>query len=88
MSVKTRVRTTPVLVNGRYGDPAPKAPGPPHLEGIPLAQCRHNADPDFVYFESIKQELKIKPIYECRCDERLKTKIAAWHTLTLFIINR
>jgi hypothetical protein len=22
----------------------------------------------------IKRELKIKPIYECRCDERLKTK--------------
>ena len=28
----------------------------------------------FVYNESIKRELKIKPIYECRCDERLKTK--------------
>ena len=27
-----------------------------------------------VYYESIKPELKIKPIYECRCDERLKTK--------------
>ena len=27
-----------------------------------------------VYYESIKQELQIKPIYECRCDERLKTK--------------
>jgi len=26
------------------------------------------------YFESIKRDLKIKPIYECRCDERLKTK--------------
>jgi predicted HAD superfamily hydrolase len=26
------------------------------------------------YYESIKQELKIKPIYECRGDERLKTK--------------
>jgi hypothetical protein len=28
-----------------------------------------------VYYESIKRELKIKPIYECRCDERLKTKV-------------
>ena len=28
----------------------------------------------FVYYESIKRELKIKPIYECRCDESLKTK--------------
>jgi hypothetical protein len=28
----------------------------------------------FVYYESIKRELKIKPIYECRCDDRLQTK--------------
>jgi hypothetical protein len=28
----------------------------------------------FVYYELIKRELKIRPIYECRCDERLKTK--------------
>ena len=27
-----------------------------------------------VYYESIKRELKIRPIYLCRCDERLKTK--------------
>jgi hypothetical protein len=27
-----------------------------------------------VYYESIKRELKIKPIDECRCDERLQTK--------------
>ncbi len=27
-----------------------------------------------VYYESIKLELKIRPIYECRCDERLQTK--------------
>jgi hypothetical protein len=27
-----------------------------------------------VYCESIKRELKIKPIYECQCDERLKTE--------------
>ena len=31
-------------------------------------------DKQFVYYESIKRESKIKPIYECRCDERLKTK--------------
>ncbi len=30
--------------------------------------------PEIVYYESIKRELKIKPIYECRCDERLQTK--------------
>ena len=28
-----------------------------------------------VYYESIKRELKIRPICECRCDERLQTKV-------------
>ena len=28
----------------------------------------------FVYYESIKREVKGRPIYECRCDERLKIK--------------
>jgi hypothetical protein len=27
-----------------------------------------------VYYESMKRELKTRPMYECRCDERLKTK--------------
>ncbi len=27
-----------------------------------------------VYYESMKREIKTRPIYECRCDERLKTK--------------
>jgi hypothetical protein len=27
-----------------------------------------------VYYESRKGEIKTRPIYECRCDERLKTK--------------
>ena len=34
------------------------------LEPLPLV----------VYYESIKRELKTRPIYDCRCDERLKTK--------------
>ena len=34
----------------------------------------HDPDDNLVYNKSIKRELKIKPIYECRCDERLKTK--------------
>jgi hypothetical protein len=29
---------------------------------------------EVVYYESIKRKLKIKPIYECRCDERLQIK--------------
>jgi hypothetical protein len=28
----------------------------------------------FVYYESMKREIKTRPIYDCRCDERLKTK--------------
>ena len=28
----------------------------------------------FIMNESIKRQVKIKPIYECRCDERLQTK--------------
>ena len=28
-----------------------------------------------VYYEFIKRELKTKLVYECRCDERLKTKV-------------
>ena len=29
---------------------------------------------DFVYYESMNRELQKRLIYECRCDERLKTK--------------
>ena len=29
----------------------------------------------FVYYESLKRELKTKTIYGFRCDERLKTKV-------------
>ena len=36
----------------------------------------------FVYYESIQRELKIKPIYECRCDERLQTKTKEFTRLT------
>ena len=27
-----------------------------------------------IYYESRKREVKTRPMYECRCDERLKTK--------------
>ena len=40
-----------------------------------------------VYYESIKRELKIRPIYECRCDERLKTKAKEFKNLNVFKIN-
>jgi hypothetical protein len=35
-----------------------------------------------VYYESIKRELKIRCIYECRCDERLQTKTKEFTHLT------
>ncbi len=34
----------------------------------------HRVSTGFFYYESIKREVKIKPISECRCVERLKTK--------------
>jgi hypothetical protein len=42
------------------------------FEGVPHCIVRDVIR--FVYYESIKRELKTRPIYECRCDERLKTK--------------
>jgi hypothetical protein len=35
-----------------------------------------------VYYESIKRELKTRPIYECRCDEGLKPKVEESTRLT------
>ena len=35
-----------------------------------------------VYYESIKGELQIKPIYECRCYERLQTKTKGFTRLS------
>jgi hypothetical protein len=47
------------------------------LEGAPRGLSpfsRHRYKNIVVYYESIKQELKTRPIDECRCDERLKPK--------------
>ncbi len=38
-----------------------------------------------VYCESIKRELKIRPVYECRCDGRLKTKVEEFTRLTHWV---
>jgi hypothetical protein len=35
-----------------------------------------------VYYESIKRELKIRCLYECRCDERLQSKTKEFTVLT------
>jgi hypothetical protein len=37
---------------------------------------------NLVYYESIKRELKIRLIHECRCGERLKTKVEEFTLLT------
>ena len=39
-------------------------------------------DQDFVYYESLKRELKTKPINECRCNERLQTRVEESTRLT------
>ncbi len=36
--------------------------------------CVYLIELEIVYYASINRELKIKPIYECRCDGRLQTK--------------
>ncbi len=45
---------------------------------MPLRQSvrerRQGKELRVVYYESMKRKLKIKPIYECRCDGRLQTK--------------
>jgi len=41
---------------------------------IKMASKTYPDIPVVVYYESIKRELKIRPTYECRCDERLKTE--------------
>ncbi len=35
---------------------------------------RHQRRFSVYYYESMKRNLKIKPIYECRCNGRLQTK--------------
>ena len=38
--------------------------------------------PEVVYYESVKRELKIRSIYECRCDHRLQRKTKEFTRLT------
>ncbi len=37
-----------------------------------MNECRYD---EVVCYETIKRESKIKPNSECRCDEKLKTKV-------------
>jgi hypothetical protein len=43
---------------------------------------------EVVYHESIKRKLKRRPIYECRCDEKLKTKPLLLFCVLLSIMKR
>jgi hypothetical protein len=58
------------------------------FSGISLARAENGDTPtgsleaSVVYYESIKRELKIRCIYECRCDERLQTKTKEFTRLT------
>jgi hypothetical protein len=40
----------------------------------------------FVYYESINRELKIRCIYECRCDERLQSKTKEFTRLAYTVL--
>ena len=48
---------------------------------IPPDNGNFSSFPD-VYYESLKREVKTKPINECRCDERLKTRVEESTRLT------
>ncbi len=39
-----------------------------------------------VYYEGIKRQVKRRPIYECRCDERLKTR--GIYTTDMYCVTR
>ena len=41
---------------------------------------------NFVYYESLKRELKTKPIYEFRSNERLQTKVEEFTRLTCTLL--
>ena len=52
---------------------------------VPDPQISRNCE-DFVYYDSMKRELKTRPIYDCRYDERLKTKSEESTRLTYTVL--
>jgi hypothetical protein len=58
---------------------AKNTPFPPWSSSRPSSLSKKSL---VVYYESIKRELKIRCIYECRCDERLQTKTKEFTRLT------
>jgi hypothetical protein len=49
---------------------------------------RHNGNKkNFVYYESMKRNLNIKPTYECRCDGRLQTNRFTRLSYTVLVVE-
>ena len=61
------VKAPPTIVSSREEDVALKE------VVLPRHRCARSRILFVVYYESIKREVKIRGIYECRCDERLQT---------------
>jgi hypothetical protein len=40
-----------------------------------------------VYYESMKRELQTRPRYDCRCDERLKSKVEVLCFVCVFYLE-
>ncbi len=64
-----------------YPGPCPMTPYEDLLQSI-LSQQPYRDTVFVVYYESIKWEIQTKPICECRCDERLKTRVEESTRLT------
>jgi hypothetical protein len=65
LKVEVLVRTPPTITSCREEDSVLRK----------LCLLPHHRDRNtFVYHESRKRDLKTRPVYEGRCDERLKTK--------------
>ena len=52
------------------------------MRRTPRGDSLHRILISFVYYESMKRHLKTRSIYECQCDERLKTKVEGYTRLT------
>ena len=80
LETKTKVGTTGTKVPvPRINPNINETPTPPKSHTHPSHEYDgygEGADSEtyVVYYESIKRDLKIRGIYECRCDERLKPK--------------
>ena len=51
-----------------------------------MVELREPRTLSLVYYESLKRELKTRPIYEFRCDERLQTKVEEFTRLACTLL--